>query len=88
MSDPAIPEFPDVPAFVETLNRHGVRYVVIGGAAAQFSVAGLVTHDVDFTPATVVASKKLANRPKDQLVLPQLDQALAERGLPETDEHF
>jgi hypothetical protein len=25
------PEFPDVPAFVSVLNRHGVRYVVIGG---------------------------------------------------------
>lgn len=160
------PEFPDIPAFVEVLNRHGVRYVVIGGAAAQFSVAGLVTHDVDFAPATdganlrrlsaaltelrarirtdaeveglpfshdgaslgrakmwnlqcacgafditfepagggfdhlaprarvvnvrgvdipvadladVVASKRLANRPKDLLVLPQLDQALADR---------
>ena len=26
---PGIPEFPDVVAFVEILNRHGVRYVVI-----------------------------------------------------------
>ena len=41
-----------MPAFVEVLNRHGVRYVVIGGAAAQFAVAGVVTYDVDFTPAT------------------------------------
>jgi hypothetical protein len=48
------PEFPDIPAFVEVLNRHRVRYVVIGGAAAQFSVPGQVTHDVDFTqPPTV-----------------------------------
>jgi hypothetical protein len=29
--------------------------------------------------ADVVASKRLANRVKDQLVLPRLDQALAER---------
>ncbi len=163
---PGTPEFPDIPAFVEILNRHGVRYVVIGGSAAQFFVAGLITYDVDFTPATdrenlghlsaaltelsarirtdavaeglafahdgaslgrakmwnlqcvhgsfditfepagggydhlavrahvisvrgvdipvadladVVASKRLANRIKDQLVLPQLDHALAER---------
>jgi hypothetical protein len=26
--------------------------VIIGASAAQFWVAGLVTHDVDFTPAT------------------------------------
>jgi len=31
--------------------------------------------------ADVVASKRLANRPKDQLVLPQLEQALADRDL-------
>lgn len=157
---------PDVPAVVEVLNRHGVRYVVIGGWVAQAYVESYVTEDVDFTPATdpdnlerlsaalteldarirtevvpeglpfahdavslgrtkmwnlqcrhgafdiafepagggynhlaghahlvnvrgveipvvdladVVASKRLANRPKDQLVLPQLDQALIER---------
>ncbi|MHB1486649.1 MAG: hypothetical protein ACYCS7_07810 [Acidimicrobiales bacterium] len=29
--------------------------------------------------ADVVVSKRLANRPKDQLVLPQLDQALIDR---------
>ncbi len=29
--------------------------------------------------ADVVASKRFANRPKDQLVLPELEQALAER---------
>ncbi len=164
-----VPEFPDVPAFVEVLNRHGVRYVVIGGAAAQFFVASVITRDVDFTPAIdrdnlerlsaalrelgarirthaepegfafahdgaslgrakmwnlqcahgafditfepagggydhlalrarvvtvrgvdipvadladVVASKRLANRPKDQLVLPQLEHALAEANPP------
>ena len=160
------PEFPDVPAFVSVLNRHGVRYVVIGGYVAQGFISDYVTHDVDFTPSTdrenldrlsaalselgarirtdavseglpfahngaslmrakmwnlqcalgefditfepagggydhlaprahvitvrgvdipladladVVASKRLANRVKDQLVLPRLDQALAER---------
>ncbi len=162
----SVPEFPDVLALVEVLNRHGVRYVVIASSAAQFSVPRLITRDVDFTPATdrdnlarlsaaltelgarirshaeeqgfafahdgaslgrakmwnlqcaygtfditfepaaggynhlalraravtvrgvdipvadladVVASKRLANRPKDQLVLPELEQALAER---------
>jgi hypothetical protein len=31
--------------------RHQVKYVIIGGAAARFYLAGLLTHDVDFTPA-------------------------------------
>jgi hypothetical protein len=160
------PDIPDIAALVEVFNRHQVSYVIIGGAAAQFYLAGVVTHDVDFTPATdadnlarlsavltelqarvrthavpeglpfahdaaslgrskmwnlqcrygafdiafepagggykhlsararlvtvqgvdipvadladIVASKRLANRPKDQLVLPQLGSALAER---------
>ena len=46
------PDFPDVPAFVSVLNRHGVRYVVIGGYVAQGFISDYVTHDVDFTPAT------------------------------------
>ena len=46
------PEFPDVPAFVSVLNRHGVRYVVIGGYVAQGFISDYVTHDVDFTPST------------------------------------
>lgn len=37
---------------MEVLNRHGVRYVVIGGWVAQAYVSSYVTHDVDFTPAT------------------------------------
>jgi hypothetical protein len=37
---------------VEILNRHGVRYVVIGGWVAQAYVESYVTEDVDFTPAT------------------------------------
>jgi hypothetical protein len=157
---------PDVPAFVEVLNRHGVRYVVIGGFVVQAFIKTYATEDVDFAPATdagnlerlsaaltelgalirthavpeglpfahdgaslgrakmwnlqceygacditfdpagggyehlairarlvnvrgidipmadladVVASKRLANRPKDQRVLPALDRALADR---------
>jgi hypothetical protein len=50
--DQLVPEFPDVPAFVEVLNRQDVRYVIIGGYAAQGFVSGYVTYDVDFTPAT------------------------------------
>lgn len=163
---PGVPSLPDLAAVVQVLNRHGVVYVLIGGSAAQFSVPGLVTYDIDVSPATdrenlqrlsaallelgarirteavpgglpfqhdgaslgrskmwnlqcahglldlalepagggydhlagrarvvtvrgieipvadladIVASKRLANRSKDQLVLPQLDEALAER---------
>jgi hypothetical protein len=166
VSDTGPPDVPDIAALVEVFNRHRVDYVIIGGAAAQFYLAGLVTYDVDFTPATdadnlarlsaaltelqarirtdavpeglpfahdagslgrskmwnlqcrlgafdiafepagggyhhlpararlvtvqgvdiavadladIIVSKRLANRPKDQLVLPQLDDALAER---------
>jgi hypothetical protein len=46
-----VPEFPDVGAFVEVFNRHGVDYVVIGGAEVQFILPDLVTYDVDFVPA-------------------------------------
>jgi hypothetical protein len=50
--DFVVPEYPDVGAFVEILNRYGVRYVVIGGAAAQIQVRGLPpTKDVGITPA-------------------------------------
>jgi len=45
------PSRTDVAAFVEVLNRHGVRYAMIGGAPAQFSVPGLITYNVDFAPA-------------------------------------
>ena len=163
---PPVPSLPDLAAVVQVLNRHGVAYVLIGGSAAQFSVPGLVTYDIDVSPAAdrdnlqrlsaalvalgarirteavpdglpfqhdgaslrrskmwnlqcahgfldiafepagggydrlaararivtvrgidipvadladIVASKRLANRPKDQLVLPQLEDALAER---------
>lgn len=44
MSDPGAggggyPEFPDGVALAEVFNRHGVRYVLIGGYVAQAFVA-------------------------------------------------
>lgn len=36
---------------LEALERHGVRYVVIGGIAAQLRGAPIVTQDLDVTPA-------------------------------------
>ena len=41
----------DVEALIEVLNRHGVRYVVIGGIAALLHGSGLTTLDLDITPA-------------------------------------
>jgi hypothetical protein len=42
----------DPVAIFATLNRHGVRYVVIGGIAARLRGAPLVTEDVDVSAAT------------------------------------
>lgn len=36
---------------LEALERHGVRYVVIGGIAAQLRGAPIVTYDLDVSPA-------------------------------------
>ena len=36
---------------LETLERHGVQYVVVGGIAAQIAGAPIVTRDLDITPA-------------------------------------
>jgi hypothetical protein len=34
------------------LERHGVRYVLIGAAAARIAGAPVVTEDIDIAPAT------------------------------------
>lgn len=44
------PDFAPV-AMLEALERRGVRYVVIGGIAAQLRGAPIVTQDLDVTPA-------------------------------------
>lgn len=43
----------DVAAILDTLERHGVRYVIIGGFAAELhDVAIPPTRDIDLTPST------------------------------------
>lgn len=42
----------DVERLIGTLNRHGVRYVLVGGIAAVAHGSPLPTEDVDITPAT------------------------------------
>ena len=47
----------DIPGLVKALNRHGVRYVVIGGAAALVHDLPLpMTVDLDITPAADTAN--------------------------------
>jgi hypothetical protein len=46
-----VAEFDPV-AILDTLNRHRVRYLVIGGIAARLRGAPLITEDVDVTPAS------------------------------------
>lgn len=42
----------DAEGIVSLLNRHGVRYVVIGGMAAVLHGSPRTTEDIDITPAT------------------------------------
>lgn len=44
----------DAVTILETLNRHGVRYVVIGGFAAVLHGLARATEDIDITPAADV----------------------------------
>jgi hypothetical protein len=59
MTDPgAVPEL-DAETIVATLNRFGVKYVVIGAFAAQLQGAPIPrTRDIDVTPATDAANLK------------------------------
>lgn len=43
---------PDPLEILRVLERHGVRYIVIGAAAARIAGAPVVTEDIDVTPAS------------------------------------
>jgi hypothetical protein len=43
---------PDPLEILRALERHGVRYILIGAAAARIAGAPVVTEDIDVTPAT------------------------------------
>lgn len=64
---PAEPDF-DPFSIMVVLERHKVRYVIVGGIAAQIAGAPLVTRDLDITPS----------RDRENLV--RLAAALAELG--------
>ena len=40
--------FPDFEEFIESLNAHGVRYLVVGGYAVGFHARPRATKDIDF----------------------------------------
>jgi hypothetical protein len=53
VTDPEDPEDLDAATIIASLNRHGVRYVVIGALAAQLQGAPIPrTRDIDITPAS------------------------------------
>jgi hypothetical protein len=53
VTTPEDPEDLDAATIIATLNRHGVRYVVIGAFAAQLRGAPIPrTRDIDITPAS------------------------------------
>ncbi|GAC1574660.1 MAG: hypothetical protein NVS3B24_02120 [Candidatus Dormibacteria bacterium] len=67
----------DAPAILEVLHRHEVRFVVIGGMAAQLQGGGYPTLDIDITPALDRANlANLASALKD------MDARLRAEGLP------
>jgi hypothetical protein len=41
----------DIEAILQTLDRHGVDYILIGGLAARLHGSPLLTDDVDITPS-------------------------------------
>ena len=81
-ADPAVtepvPYRPD--AILEVLERHRVRYVVIGGLAAEIHGSPYITRDVDVTPASNRANfVKLAAALREleaKLRVPDLDAPL------------
>lgn len=62
-----IEEF-DAAAILGTLNRHGVRYFVIGALAAQLQGAPIArTRDIDITPASDAANVTRLSAALDEL---------------------
>lgn len=68
----------DPAAIVETLDRHGVRYVLIGGVAARLHGSPILTEDVDVTP-----ERSVENLGRLAAALAELDARPAAPGAPE-----
>lgn len=69
---------PDPFEILRALERHGVRFVVIGAAAARVAGAPVVTEDIDVTPA-----RDRANLERLADALRELDARLRSPGDPE-----
>jgi hypothetical protein len=67
----------DAPAILEVLDRNRVRFVVIGGLAAQLQGGAYPTLDIDITPAP-----ERANLARLATALTQMDARLRAEGLP------
>jgi hypothetical protein len=72
------PAEPDPLALLRALERHGVRYVLIGAAAARVAGAPVVTEDLDVTPAA-----DGQNRERLAAALRELDARLRSSAEPE-----
>lgn len=74
-----VPYQPD--GILEVLERHKVRYVVIGGLAAELRGSPYVTRDVDVTPERTKANfarlAKALNELEAKLRVPNVDEPLA-----------
>jgi hypothetical protein len=61
---------------IETLNRAGVRYIVVGGLAVNAHGYFRVTNDLDLAPfvslPTLLAMKQQSHRPSDLLDIENL----------------
>lgn len=68
----------DFERMLEVLERHGVRFVVVGGVAAIAQGSPLATEDVDVTPA-----RDSANLERLAAALRELDARLRVAGTPE-----
>jgi hypothetical protein len=63
-------------AFLAALDELGVPYLIVGVGAAVMQGAPLVTQGIDLW-FEIIASKRVAGRPKDLAVLPALEATLA-----------
>jgi hypothetical protein len=68
----------DIEALLSTLDRHGVKFVLIGGVAARLHGSPLLTEDVDVTPAP-----SRENLGRLAAALRELDAKLRVAGAPE-----
>lgn len=86
MSPSSEPEWPlDLSHLLETLARHGVDYVVIGGVAVQVHGHRRTTMDLDLAPDPTPENLQRLAAALDEVDARPLDPALAKSEVPATD---